>query len=205
MVLLAKRVKKSTPKKIDERITDLPGKSQSVYNTYKDALISGITVYRTPVSKVVQSILNFTAPGLKEAEKKLGYDEIFHLGAVIKIKGGPSLIVEKLQNVRVARGGVPSGAETITVPVNREMTLSDLFTRMIVGVGKEAFYRYSAFSTNCQHFIRNLLAKSGLLNEESRKFIMQDVEQLVKAIPSRVQDATQLVTDFAAVLERLIS
>jgi hypothetical protein len=205
MVLLAKRVKKSTPKKIDERITDLPGKSQSVYNTYKDALISGITVYRKPVSKVVQSILNFTAPGLKEAEKKLGYDEIFHLGAVIKIKGGPSLIVEKLQNVRVARGGVPSGAETITVPVNREMTLSDLFTRLIVGVGKEAFYRYSAFSTNCQHFIRNLLAKSGLLNEESRKFIMQDVAQLVKAIPSRVQDATQLVTDFAAVLERLIS
>lgn len=202
MVLLSKRVKPSTPKQIDERVTELPAKSQSTYNTYKDALISSITLYRRPVNSVVQAILNFTSPGLKAAEKRLGYDNIYHLGAVIKIKGGPSLIVEKNQNVRIARGGVPAGAETLTVPVNRDITLSDMFTRAIIGVGKDAFYKYSAFSHNCQHFIRNLLAKSGLLNEESRKFIMQDVEQLVKAIPSRVQDATQLVTDFASVLDR---
>lgn len=202
MVLLSKRVKPSTPKQIDERVTELPAKSQSTYNTYKDALISSITLYRRPVNSVVQAILNFTSPGLKAAEKRLGYDNIYHLGAVIKIKGGPSLIVEKNQNVRIARGSVPAGAETLTVPINREITLSDMFTRAIIGVGKDAFYKYSAFSHNCQHFIRNLLAKSGLLNEESRKFIMQDVEQLVKAIPSRVQDATQLVTDFASVLDR---
>lgn len=203
MVLISKRNKPSTPKPVDDRIKDLPAKSQSVYNTYKDALISGITVYRKPVNSTIQAILNFTSPGLKQAEKKLGYDNIYHLGAVIKIKGGPSLIVEKLQNVRVARGGVPSGAESITIPVNKDMTLSDLFTRAIVGLGPQPFYQYNAFSTNCQHFIRNLLAKSGLLTEESRKFIMQDVDQLVKAIPSRVQDATQLVSDFAAVLDRL--
>ena len=203
MVLLSKRTKPHAPKKIDERVTDLPGKSQTVYNTFKDALVKEIVLYRKPVNSVVQAILNFTSPGLKEAEKKLGYDNIYHLGAVIKLKGGGSLIVEKNQNVRVAKGGVPSGAETLVVPINRDLTLSDIFTRAIIGVGPQGFYNYSAFSTNCQHFIRNLLAKSGLLNEESRKFIMQDVEQLVKAIPSRVQNAAQLITDFASVIDRL--
>ena len=77
-----------------------------------------------------------------------------------------------------------------------------LFDRAIVGLGPSDFYNYNLASTNCQHFIKNVLSKSGLLNQASKTFIEQDISDIVENIPTRFKDTSKLITDVASVIDK---
>ena len=43
-------------------------------------------------------------------------------------------------------------------------------------MGKENFYRYSAYNNNCQTFISNILKANNLLTYELNNFIVQNTQ-----------------------------
>lgn len=188
----------------ENRITQLPAKTQSIYNSIKDIPIKSIQVFRKPLNKVLQLLINIASGGIDSIEKKFGYDNLYHLGMVVELENGDKYLIEKNQNILIKKGGIPSGAETMSIRLEgRKITLEYLFDRAIVGLGPSDFYNYNLSSTNCQHFIKNVLSKSGLLNSASKTFIEQDISDIVENIPSRIKDTTKLITDIASVVDKL--
>jgi len=61
---------------------------------------------------------------------------------------------------------------------------------------------YSASNNNCQSYIMQLLGSNGLLNEELKKFIKQDTNNLLSPFLKR---ATDFVTDTAASVDRVVN
>jgi hypothetical protein len=64
----------------------------------------------------------------------------------------------------------------------------------------EKFYYYDAFHNNCQDFVGNLLAASGLLGPDIAGFIKQPVDQLVKEI-SITDRIARGITDLGGIVD----
>ena len=63
-------------------------------------------------------------------------------------------------------------------------------------MGKENFYRYSAYDNNCQTFISNILKANNLLTYELNNFIVQNTQQLFNNL-SNLRKITNTLTDIA--------
>ena len=61
-------------------------------------------------------------------------------------------------------------------------------------MGKEIFYRYSAYNNNCQTFISNILKANNLLTHELNNFIIQDTQQLFNNL-TNLRKITNTLTD----------
>jgi hypothetical protein len=66
------------------------------------------------------------------------------------------------------------------------------------------FFKYSAFSNNCQDFVIALLQSNGLLTPELREFILQPVEALIQAQPGYTSDVAQTLTNLGGIVGRVV-
>jgi hypothetical protein len=189
--------------KPESRITQLPSNTQKIYNSIKDIPIKSIQVFREPLNKVLQLLINLASGGIDKIEKKFGYDNLYHLGMVVELENGGKYLIEKNQNILIKKSGIPARSETMNIRLEgRKITLDYLFDRAIISLGPSDFYNYNLASTNCQHFIKNVLSKSGLLNPTSKAFIEQDISDIVENIPSRIKDTSKLITDVASIIDK---
>ena len=61
-------------------------------------------------------------------------------------------------------------------------------------MGKDNFYKYSAYNNNCQTFISNILKANNLLTYELNNFIVQNTQQLFNNL-SNLRKITNTLTD----------
>ena len=152
-----------------QSLTQMPKQVSDTLKRYGDSTVREIVVGRTKVLKVVQVLLNAITLGSFNREKqKYGYDDIFHLYAVLVLDNGTKLITERNQRIvltedRNNRDNVP---EKTSISTN--ITLNQLFQNAIKADG-DKIWRYDSLSNNCQNFITSLLRNSGYLSSGQKE------------------------------------
>jgi len=178
----------------------IPVKVQNFLKTNGDTIISKLTVCRAPISKTLDLAIDIVSQGkFAQVKNKVGYDEFFHLKVVINDK----FILEKNELFNTGPYVPDAKADLRDVSVLDGLTISKFLENASKG-DEENFYRhYQPFGANCQQMVKRLLEKNGLLTQELKKFIFQDVQEIVKAMPDTVKTATD-ITDVASLINRLV-
>jgi hypothetical protein len=182
--------------------SDLSSKFRSKMKQYGNNNIVSIVVARAPVQKIVQKLLNIITLGKFDAiRRKLNYDDVYHLYLILTLDNGKRLRLEKNQVVQMTHysSDKPEKQE-MPVSMRGNITLNDFIDKVIKRIGIKDFIRYSSDNLNCQHFVDNLLTANNLNNPELRKFIMQDIKQLLTPI---ARDIGQVATDIAGTITNI--
>lgn len=198
---------------LDRLFGPLPTAVQRWLKAHGDKPVTDLVVRRAPVQKAVRGILDLASLGaLGKAQRKLGYDSLFHLWLEFKVqeRGGASrtYAIEKNQVLKI-KDGAPSGAsskgaDSFPLAAKDGLTMGGMMEKAVKRYGAKRLTVYDPFSFNCQRFIAQLLSASGLLTARARAFIMQDVGELAKDIPGYVKEGAKKVTDTAAVVDRIL-
>jgi hypothetical protein len=181
-----------------------PPKVRKVLATYGDKKIKEITVARNPIQSYVTQALSWLSGGkLDEELKNHGYDDFYHLFMIVTLEDGTKLLVEKNDVVNMKQVQSMKMKDSVSVPVNKDITFGNFIDNAVKKVGP-SIYLYDHINNNCQIFLKNLLQANGLYSSELEKFIMQDVEAVLKSSPSYVNGVARLATETKAKLDMLL-
>lgn len=135
------------------------------------------------------------------ALKNTPYDDLIHIGVVIN----DSYLSEKDAVLNFERSGVPKqSTDTLDVQLgNKSFTINDLLENTRKRMGDQRFSEYRALSWNCQDYLQNMLEANGVSTAETTKFIKQDLEQVIKNLPSYTNAISNFFTGAKAVVNRL--
>ncbi len=156
--------------------------------------VEKLTLFRYPIQ--LSKFAKFIG-----ALKSTPYDDLIHIGVVINDK----YLTEKDAVLNFEKSGVPTqSTDTMEVPLGtRSITINDLLENTRKRVGDERFSTYKALSWNCQDYLQSMLEANGLSTAETTKFIKQDLEQVVKNLPSYADAISNFFTGAKAVVNRL--
>jgi hypothetical protein len=144
--------------------------------------IINIQICRKPIQQYINTVLNVLSFGqFEENLKNSDYDKLFHLFLYITLEPGQKIVLEKNEriNLQVKMNKIDNETEFININnLPNNLTLNILLDNCKNQMGETNFFKYSAHSYNCQNFVLNILSSNNLLNEEYKKFIYQDTEQL---------------------------
>jgi hypothetical protein len=156
--------------------------------------VEKLTLFRYPIQ--LSKFAKFIG-----ALKNTPYDDLIHIGVVINGK----YLTEKDAVLNFERAGVPSqSTDTLDVQLGtKSITINDLLENTRKRMGDERFSTYKALSWNCQDYLQNMLEANGLSTAETTKFIKQDLEQVVKNLPSFANAISNFYTGAKAVVNRL--
>ena len=175
---------------------------RQLIETYGARRIAAMNVVREPIRGIYRWLLNAVTVGkFQQAVASAGHDRLWHLGLVIRLDNGMAFTLEKNQKVTVS----PSkayGSESQYRPVRvwPGLTLARFLDNALRTMGRERFFVYEAFSTNCQDFILNLLHANRMLTPQLQAFIYQDVAGIAKELGGIWTRLFQAITDTAAVV-----
>jgi hypothetical protein len=172
----------------------LPPQARKLLQQVGDEKISSITLFRKPIS--LSSFAKFIG-----ALNGTPYDKLFHLGMVINNK----YLLDKQEVIHFERSGIPSGAETQDVEVDRDITINELLEKTRRRMGNANFSNYSSRRNNCQDFMLNVLSANGLSSPIYTKFIKQDTESVFQNLPSYAEKISDFLTGTQALVERQLS
>lgn len=165
-----------------------------------DDVITSMTVCRKPIESLIRNALNIITLGkFEQVTKKMSYDNLFHLFLNFTTAKG-SYITERNEVVRVYNG--KAEGDTISVPLNKSITVKDFFGKALQKEGTKIF-QYDAVKNNCQDYIMTLLSANGLNNGQLTAFIKQDIVTLFKQLPDYTEKIAKALTEFAARLKIL--
>jgi len=174
---------------------------KQLLETHGERRIAAVNVVREPIKGIYRWLINVATGGrFEEAVQKAGHDQLWHLGVVIRLDNGLAFTLEKNQKVTVSPSkayGRESQYRPVRVPAG--LTLAALITNALRAAGRERFFVYDAFSTNCQQFIATILNANGMMTPELRRFVYQDVAAIAKDL-GWWPHIFQAVTDAAAVI-----
>lgn len=172
-----------------------PPKDRAVIAQVGDEKVTKITLYRYPIS--LSQFAKFIG-----VLKNTPFDDLMHIGVVINDK----YLTEKDAVLTFERNGVPKqSTSTLDVPVGlKEFTINEMIDRTRSKMGSQRFSEYRALSWNCQDYLKNMLDANGLSTAETTKFILQDLEQITKNLPSYANAISNFFTGAKAIANRLI-
>jgi len=191
----------------EDLVTELPKKTQATYDKIKDVPIKDIVIARAPVNSAIQLLVNVSLGGIHEIRDKYGIDTLWHLYLIITLSDGSRYAIEKNQNIDISKYHKRSNEETMQVSLSQTRN-SGLTTGVLMNNAKRrmgsSFYDYDFKNNNCQRFINNLLSASGLATSNTNGFVNQPIKDLLDAIPGRVTDVANMITDTAAALDKAV-
>jgi hypothetical protein len=176
---------------------NLPKSFRKTLEKYKDVNITKIIVKRTPLSGVVEGLLNLITLG-KWKDIKGNYDKMYHLYAVLYLSNGKQLLLEKNERP-VLSESIPKDTketEASSVMMN-PISLGEFIGKTIKGMSLQSYVEYDGFRNNCQVFIRGHLLYNQLVTPALLSFIFQDTKQLIEKTPSFSQWLMKKATDVA--------
>jgi hypothetical protein len=159
--------------------------------------ISKITLFKYPLVEV-SALAKFFS------NKKIPYDELFHLG--MNINGKYNL--DKDGVLHFVRGGIPTKSNTQTmnvdkVPSQPKLTINALLEQTRLRIGNEKMTEYNAFRNNCQDIVTNLLITGNWSTPDTAKFVNQNVSSFLKDLPKGSELIANAYTKVGAVIDRL--
>ena len=177
-----------------------------IRENYNDEIV-GIEVFRRPLASAINKALNWISLGKWDKEKKIyGYDTFYHLGMIATMKSGKRIVIEKNAVINVMKAPAlhninrKLGGERINIPIVNPIKLGVFLDRTEKQMGSN-YFLYDPFKNNCQVFVLNVLRANGLLNDEQKKFILQDIEGVVSAQKSYVPKVAQKITDLGGLAD----
>ena len=106
-------------------------------------------------------------------------DKLFHLYTVCHLSNGKNILFEKNQELNMKLMGNTIFDEAISLPVNQQLTMSQMLANAIKKYGENRIFIYDAYSNNCQRFTMDILTASNIqLSQNDIDFILQDVSHL---------------------------
>lgn len=188
---------------------DFSPDDKKVLEQYGSKEITRLVVCRTPISKYINFIVKALSLGKfhDESKKANGSDTIYHLYMLIYTAGSAQpLLFEKNETVRLTTKipELTDKSQTMDVPnvESKHETLKQFIDNGIKLMGDD-FWKYKWDSLNCQYQINKCLEASGLLTPELKKFILQDIGEAKKTLPSFFKRGFQAITDVAGIGRRL--
>ena len=174
---------------------------KKVLEENKGKKIVEIKIVRTPLMKAIDTLIDMASG--KKFKKVAGFDQLFHLFMLIFLEDGTKLLYEKNSTPRITVD-IPSGKEfskdsrAIVVAEGANLpTLGEFIGKAQALMGDD-YWKYSINKLNCQDFIARSLQANGLLNEEDKAFIVQNIQEASKTVHPLIQSAFQKVTDLDA-------
>jgi len=166
-------------------------------------IIQKVTVLRTPVSKTLETALNLISFGKWEkAKKQYGFDTFFHLAMEVQFDDNTNVVVEKNATIGIRDASEKSQqadsnavTERLELPVRSKFSFNHMLSGAKRILGDERFFRYDALTSNCQLFVKSCLEAIGMYTNEAKAFVYQDLEELMKELPSFVGGIAKKITD----------
>jgi hypothetical protein len=189
---------------------DYPPKVREILARYGNGVVSELLVRREPIVGLIDKALNFISLGKwAQVKRELNYDKMFHLSLIATLtmpdQTQVRLLMEKNEVINMTTDFkmIGSKMEYVAVPVPCCITLSEMManTQSVYGAN---YFKYDAFSDNCQKFINTILVANGLSTPQTTGFIMQDVESILKGLPSYISPFARLTTNIAGLADRAI-
>ena len=181
---------------VEARMT-MPIAVKKIYDQFADKPIESLSVFRAPVQRGVNELIT----SVTQAEmKKLGYDDIFHTGLIIRV-GGKVIRLERNQTVSSKVVSDPSQLKDLNDLEQRELklprtiTYKELFDNAMRD--DPQFWLYDPVTRNCQLFVLQCIDENRIpLPDIIRAFIYQDAKAMLAKYPSLQKFATE-VTNIA--------
>ena len=169
-------------------------------NIYGEAIITGISVCRTPVSNTIQRVLNLISLGnWNLAKNDAKYDKLFHLFMLISynLNGLTGKIIYEKNDKPEFHGANRPLGEVIPVQILQNCTINEMCGDAIAKVGAQRYFVYRWDTFNCQQFVKdNLINPAFNYTVGVNNFVMQDISMLIKRIPNFTSELMNKVTTF---------
>lgn len=149
--------------------------------------IVGMSVHREPITQAYEVMTELLTLGQwGDAKRASGYDRVFHLAFVIKLRdrqtgATKSIVLDKRPVVKIREGTM--GGESVQLALPRDQNplyLQDLLARTAHQFGAARFWNYDARTTNCQDFVLQILTTWNLLTPQLYQFVKQPMSTLLK-------------------------
>jgi len=179
----------------------------SEYGKYQ---ITELVIERTKVNSFITKTINFASLNeVKEAQKKYGYDKLYHLDLRFRFTDRHFKTylskLEKNEVIYINPYKPNSGTETMPVNLkNQNITINELLNRTRHQMGDENFFKYNFEFNNCQTFILNVLSANELLTPEYQNFIYQDIPKIFKSSNKYLKNAMNYSTRIGSKFNHLI-
>ena len=178
---------------------------QHMLNKYGDWYITQITIAKRQLSPILEKLANIVTFGKYEKNKKeIEIDKYFHIYMILTLKNPNTDQIKNIKLEKEARvkwsdnGNIEKGSEVVEILFHKTITLNNF-----INAGEEynkkydnkhKIYIYDAISSNCQHFIKDMLISNDLWDPTLEKFVIQDVNS---AVPSYLGKIIKTGTNIA--------
>ena len=171
---------------------------------YGNDQIIRLRILRKPLSAKIQYALKFVNSRATET-----YDTLFHLGLIATIKHDnyqKDFLIEKNEVIEIEDNFNLSNETTLMdVPLNgQQITLKLLMENTRKGMGDEKYFKYSAWTNNCQYFVDAILKYNNLLTPSMHNFLFQNLQQIIDTTPWLARKTADFVTHTAGLFRKLI-
>lgn len=212
---------------------DFPPKMRELIKKHGDEKIVEIRIYRTPVSRGLNALIDFLSAGNLTRDKlKMGFDEFFHLFMLFRTDENNVFLTEKNQVIALEK--MPDTARRLpeTLNLNRmagaddaqtesfdltssveslyePLTIDAFFKNVQKFLSKnpDRLYVYDLFNANCQVYIHDLVNANslafGAIRDGFNAFTVQDLSEVLTD-QTALKSLLKIVTDAAAAADHLI-
>jgi hypothetical protein len=182
----------------------LPSATQKFIEKYGNWKIHTSMVTRKPVNKLTEYVTNLIVEKkLQEFKATAGYDEYYHLGAVLFLMDDKTNQIKTLQYEKLDRPTlreVPANQEfqSKILVAHRPITLAEAVKKHVEHMSPAKYYTYNAFSENCQNFLMGFYKALDESTPTLESFILQPLDELLKTLPEYSKSLTNIITNLGA-------
>ena len=184
-----------------------PAVYEYILRNYDDEIVS-VEVCREELANALNKAMSLMSLGKWDtAKKNYGYDTFYHLSIVAKTSSGKNIIIEKNAVIDVStlnhkRKGMK--CRFIPEPKNR-VRLGEMMKKAEAHMKGKGYFKYDPFNNNCQVFVFNVLRANGLMDDELKKFILQDIDGVVSAQKSYFPKVAKSITDMGGLADKFLN
>ena len=175
--------------------------TQNWINKNKNNTVRTLTIRRAPIAKGLTLAFDLItagkwSPGVKAA----GYDNMYHLSMVITNQDGKPSQLEKLANLNYT-DTVTEQPDTVyrNISVPSGIIIGEMLAKTHAAMGDDKYFKYDAFSYNCQNFIYNLLKANGMGTQADYDWLLQPISVLLANQPGFLPGLAKTVTNIGAI------
>ena len=181
-----------------------PPNARKVIESNGNKNIKNMVIIRQPIQSFINKVFNgLTFGAFQKKLDELPYDDLFHLRMVVTLEDGTRIQIEKADVINISTNITShSRQEEINVPINKDLTLTDLLNGGAKVLGSNTF-SYRAFGNNCQDYQMALLRGSNLDTPSLTTFVKQDTTELATISPALVKIANA-ATDLGGKMNEII-